>query len=161
MQKNIGGLFFKWEPFCLKPFCLKPFCWEPFCWSAFLQYGQKVNPNYHPLSENRDFSRTEPPFDLRPVCEFKFVNCGPVEKNRALYLSRFSRGGPTKSFRQKIFESQSLEFFAFTSKFYNKSRTSFQVSTPNTQNSMSVSICKRNEVNWAQNDQVRAVSMRT
>ena len=39
------------------------------------------NPNYHPLLENRDFSGTEPPLDLRPVCKFKFVRCGPVEKN--------------------------------------------------------------------------------
>ena len=35
--------------------------------------------NYHPLSENRNFSGTEPPLDLRPVCKFKFVHCGPVE----------------------------------------------------------------------------------
>ena len=36
--------------------------------------------NYHPLSENRDFSGTEPLLDLRPVRKFKFVRCGPVEK---------------------------------------------------------------------------------
>ena len=36
-----------------------------------------------PLLENRDFSGTEPPLDLRPVCEFKFVRCGPVEKNQS------------------------------------------------------------------------------
>ena len=35
------------------------------------------------LSENRDFSGTEPPLDLRPVCKFKFVHCGPVEKNQS------------------------------------------------------------------------------
>ena len=45
--------------------------------------------------ENRDFYTIEYPIDLRPVCKFKFVCCGPVEKNRALYLSRFNRGGPT------------------------------------------------------------------
>ena len=32
-----------------------------------------------PLSENRDFSGTKPPLDLRPVCKFKSVRCGPVE----------------------------------------------------------------------------------
>ena len=37
--------------------------------------------NYHPLSENRDFSATEHPLDLRPVCKLKFVRCGPGEKN--------------------------------------------------------------------------------
>ena len=39
--------------------------------------------NYYSLSENRDFSGTEPPLDLRPVCKFKFVHCGPVEKNQS------------------------------------------------------------------------------
>ena len=33
--------------------------------------------------ENRDFSRTEPPLDLKPVCKFKFVRCGPVEKKQS------------------------------------------------------------------------------
>ena len=42
--------------------------------------------NHHLLSENRYFSRTKPPLDLSPVCKFKFVHCGPAEKNRALYL---------------------------------------------------------------------------
>ena len=50
-----------------------------------------------------------------------------------------------------------LIFFAFTSKFYNKSRASFQISSPNTYSSLSVSICKRNEVNWTKNDRVRVV----
>ena len=42
----------------------------------------------HPLSENRDFSGTEHLLDLRPVCKFKFVRCGPVEKNpeRSIFL---------------------------------------------------------------------------
>ena len=44
--------------------------------------------NYHPLSENRDFSGTEPPLDLRPVCKLKFVRCGPGEKKteRSIFL---------------------------------------------------------------------------
>ena len=42
-----------------------------------------LNPNYHPLPENRGFSRTEPPLDLRPVCKLKFVSCGPGEKNQS------------------------------------------------------------------------------
>ena len=49
-----------------------------------------------PLSENRNFFRTEPPLDLRPVCKFKFVCCGLVEKTRALYQSWFSCGAKTK-----------------------------------------------------------------
>ena len=36
-----------------------------------------------PLLENCDFSGTEPPLDLRPVCKLKFVRCGPVEKNQS------------------------------------------------------------------------------
>ena len=39
--------------------------------------------NYHPLSENRDFSGTETPLDLRPVCKLNFVRCGPVEKKQS------------------------------------------------------------------------------
>ena len=50
-----------------------------------------------------------------------------------------------------------LNFLASTSKFYNKSRTPFLIFSPNTKNSLSVSICKKNEVNWAKNDLVRAV----
>ena len=42
--------------------------------------GMGGGPFRPPLSENRDFSGTEPPLDLRPVCKFKFVRCGPVEK---------------------------------------------------------------------------------
>ena len=33
------------------------------------------------LSENPEFSRTEHLLDLRPVCKFKFVICGPVENS--------------------------------------------------------------------------------
>ena len=39
--------------------------------------------NYHPLSENCDFSGPEPPLDLRPVCKFKFVRCGAEENNQS------------------------------------------------------------------------------
>ena len=44
--------------------------------------------NYHPLLENLDFFGTEPPLDLRPVCKFKFVRCGPGEKKteRSIFL---------------------------------------------------------------------------
>ena len=40
------------------------------------------------LSENRNFSGTEPPLDLRPVCKFKFVCCGQGEKKpeRSIFL---------------------------------------------------------------------------
>ena len=37
--------------------------------TAGYEHPLEVNPNYHPLSENCDFSKTEPPMDLRPVCK--------------------------------------------------------------------------------------------
>ena len=43
-----------------------------------------------------DFSGTEPPLDLRTVCKFKFVHCGPAEKKQSALFFRFNRGGPTK-----------------------------------------------------------------
>ena len=88
--------------------------------------------DHHPPSENRVFSAMEHRMNPRPVCIFEFVSCGPVEKTRALYLSRFSRGDLTKSSGQQISESQNLEFFASTSKFYNKSSTLFKIFSPNT-----------------------------
>ena len=36
--------------------------------------------NYHSLSENHNFSGTEPPLELKPVCNLEFVRCGLVEK---------------------------------------------------------------------------------
>ena len=44
--------------------------------------GMGWGPFRPPLSENRDFSGTEHPLDLRPVCKFKFVRCRQVEKNQ-------------------------------------------------------------------------------
>ena len=52
--------------------------------------------NHHPISENQDFSGTEPPLDLRPNRKFEFVRSGQVEKIRTLYISPFNCGGPTK-----------------------------------------------------------------
>ena len=78
----------------------------PHLWSLF---------NHHPLSENHDFlgtvgpqtsrnfSTTKHPVDLRPVCKLKFVRCGPAEKNRALYLSKFNHGSPAK-FQDTLFQ---------------------------------------------------------
>ena len=37
----------------------------------------------NPCREYRDFSETEHPIDLRPVCKFEFVPCGPVETNQS------------------------------------------------------------------------------
>ena len=51
---------------------------------------------------------------------------GIANKN---YLSQFSRGGRVGS---KLANLKILNFFVSTSKFYNKSRTPFQISTPNT-----------------------------
>ena len=75
--------------------------------TLIIQGGER---NYHPLSENRDFSGTEPTLDLRPVCKFKFVRCGPGEKTRALYLSRLKRGGPMK-FENTFFQIAKLTIF--------------------------------------------------
>ena len=36
--------------------------------------------NYHPLSENRDFSGTEPPLDLKPVCKFPNSKIGDLQR---------------------------------------------------------------------------------
>ena len=36
--------------------------------------------DHHPPTENRVFSPTEHRMNLRPVCKFEFVRCGPVEK---------------------------------------------------------------------------------
>ena len=48
--------------------------------------------------------------DPRPVLKLEFVRCGPVEKkNRAIYLSRFKRGGPMK-FETTFFQIAKLRF---------------------------------------------------
>ena len=63
-----------------------------------------INPsyrNYHHLSVNPEFSRTEHPLDLRPVCKFK---------PRELFLSRFYCGGPTK-FKNTFFQNSEIEIF--------------------------------------------------
>ena len=70
---------------------------------------------YHSLSENRDFSGTEPPLDLRPVFKLKFVRCGPGEKNRALHLSWFYCGGPTK-LKNTFFQIAKLRFLSIFEK---------------------------------------------
>ena len=36
--------------------------------------------DHAPLSENRDFSGTEHPVELKPVFGFEFVHFGPLEK---------------------------------------------------------------------------------
>ena len=38
--------------------------------------------NHHPSSENCVFSTTVHTVDLRPICKFEFVHCGPVEKKQ-------------------------------------------------------------------------------
>ena len=75
--------------------------------------------NYHPLSENHYFSGTKPPLDLKPVCKLKYVHCGPVEKNRTLYLSWFNRGGPTK-FKNTFFQQEIFKDFRKNSLIFKK-----------------------------------------
>ena len=75
--------------------------------------------NHHPWLENHDFSATELPLDLRLVCKLEFVSCGRVDNNRALYLSRFNRGGPTKF--ENIFIAK-LRFLIIFNDFQQNSR---------------------------------------
>ena len=77
--------------------------------------------NYNPLSENRDFSGTEPPLDLRPVCKLKFVRCGPGEKTRVLFHSQLKRGGPMK-FENTFFQIAKLRFSSIFVDFRKISR---------------------------------------
>ena len=79
--------------------------------------------NHPPPSKNRVFSAPTHPLDPRPVCKLKFVICGPVEKNRALYLSRFSRGGPTK-FESTFFQIAKLRFLRIFVKIIKFSKQS-------------------------------------
>ena len=63
------------------------------------------------LSENRDFSGPEPPLDLKPVCKFMFVRCGPVEKNqRALSVLVWSWW--SDKVREHIFKKNYLRPFS-------------------------------------------------
>ena len=78
--------------------------------SIFKGFDDRGSRNHHLLSENCDFSGTEPPLDLRPVCKFKFVRCGPVVKNRALYLSRFKPWRPDEV-REHLFPNSKIEIF--------------------------------------------------
>ena len=89
--------------------------------------------NHPPSSKNRIFSATEDRMKPRPVCKFEFCRFGPVEKKleRSISLglvvaARQSRVG------SKFRNLKILNFFASTSKFYNKSRTPFLISSPNT-----------------------------
>ena len=74
-----------------------------------------------PLSDNSDLIGTELLLDLRPVCKFQFVRCGPVEKNTTLYLSRFNSGGLTK-FKNTFFQIAKLKFLMNFADFRQNSR---------------------------------------
>ena len=66
--------------------------------------------NYHPLSENRNFSATEPPLDLRPVCKLKFVRCGPGEKNQSALSFSVEAWRPDEV-RKHLFPNSEIEIF--------------------------------------------------
>ena len=89
--------------------------------------------NHPPPSENRVFSATEHRMNPRLVCKLEFCHCGPVEKKLersiclGLVMTAWQSWVGSKNPNLKI-----LNFFASTSKLYNKSRTSFQISSPNT-----------------------------
>ena len=71
-------------------------------------------PFQSPLSENRDFSGTEPPLDLRPVCKLKFVHCGPGEKNQSSLSFSVWSWRPNKV-REHLFSSTFDKFLNFSS----------------------------------------------
>ena len=66
--------------------------------------------NYHPLLENLDFSGTEPPLDLRPVCKFKFVRCGPGEENQSSLSFSVEAWRPDEV-REHLFPNSKIEIF--------------------------------------------------
>ena len=66
--------------------------------------------NHHPLSENHDFSGTKPLLDLRPVCKFKFVRCGPLEKNQSA-LSFSVEAWRLNEVREHLFPNSEIEIF--------------------------------------------------
>ena len=65
---------------------------------------------FYPLSENRDFSGTEPPLDLRPVCKFKFVRCSPGEKTQRA-LSFLVEAWRPIEVREHLFPNSEIEIF--------------------------------------------------
>ena len=75
----------------------------------------------HPLSENRDFSGTETPLDLRPVCKFKFVCSGPGEKKQSALSFSVEGGGPMK-FENTFFQIAKLIFLSIFVDFRQISR---------------------------------------
>ena len=66
--------------------------------------------NYHPLSDNRNFSGTEPLVDLRPVCILKFVRCGPGEKTQRA-LSFLVEAWRPDEVREHLFPNSEIEIF--------------------------------------------------
>ena len=72
-----------------------------------------------PLSENRDFSRTEPLLDLRPVCKLRFVRCGPGgKKQRALSFS--VEAWRLDEVRGHLFPNSEIEIFIDFCRFLTK-----------------------------------------
>ena len=70
-----------------------------------------LNPNQMaPLSQNHDFSGTEPPLDLRPVCKLKFVRCGPGEKKQSA-LSFLVEAWRPDEVREHLFPNSEIEIF--------------------------------------------------
>ena len=63
---------------------------------------------HHPSVEKPVFSATVHPVDLRPVCKFKFVRCGIVEKKQST-LSPLNHGG-LKKFDNSFFQIANLRF---------------------------------------------------
>ena len=63
-----------------------------------------------PCRKYRDFSRTEHPIDMRPVCKFKFVRWGPVETNQSA-LSVSVQSWRPDEFQKRHFPNSKIEIF--------------------------------------------------
>ena len=94
------------------------------------------------------------------VCKLKF---GKLLDNKKDFRSKNFFGAEPRALKvewvvgSKFRNLKILLFFTLTSNFGHKRWISVRVSSPSTYNRLSVLICKRNEVNWAKNDRVRAV----
>ena len=75
------------------------------------------------LCREIEFSfKIEPKLDIRPVCKFKFVHCGPVEKNQSALSFSVEAWRPEKV-RDHLFPNSEIEIFdnfqRFSTKFPN------------------------------------------
>ena len=65
------------------------------------------------------FTGTEPPLDLRPVCKFKFVRCGPGENNQSALSFSVEAWWPDEV-REHLFPISEIEIFDVLQQFLKK-----------------------------------------